>query len=115
MQVSGCRISVSQAFSPCCLSLPGLQNPVDALYHLQPLMFIGLFPLFQYNEGECSVGVPSSSSPQVFNLYTATNSMSQRCSVRSVFRETAEGGICCSASERSFLFPNSDSGHCEIM
>lgn len=29
----------------------GLQNPVDALYHLQPLMFIGLFPLFQYNEG----------------------------------------------------------------
>lgn len=29
----------------------GLQNPVDALYHIQPLMFIGLFPLFQYNEG----------------------------------------------------------------
>lgn len=31
---------------------PGLQNPVDAIYHLQPLMFLGLFPLFLYNEGE---------------------------------------------------------------
>ncbi|KAM8754455.1 solute carrier family 35 member C2-like isoform 1-T2 [Acanthopagrus schlegelii] len=29
----------------------GLQNPVDAIYHLQPLMFLGLFPLFLYNEG----------------------------------------------------------------
>ncbi|XP_056277947.1 solute carrier family 35 member C2 [Pseudoliparis swirei] len=29
----------------------GLQNPIDALYHLLPLMFIGLFPLFLYNEG----------------------------------------------------------------
>ncbi|XP_075882783.1 solute carrier family 35 member C2-like isoform X1 [Nelusetta ayraudi] len=29
----------------------GLQNPVDALYHLQPLMFLSLFPLYQYNEG----------------------------------------------------------------
>ncbi|XP_061696022.1 solute carrier family 35 member C2 [Syngnathoides biaculeatus] len=29
----------------------GLQNPVDAMYHLQPLMFLGLFPLFIYNEG----------------------------------------------------------------
>uniref|UniRef100_A0A3Q3X6C0 Solute carrier family 35 member C2 n=1 Tax=Mola mola TaxID=94237 RepID=A0A3Q3X6C0_MOLML len=29
----------------------GLQNPVDALYHLEPLMFLGLFPLYQYNEG----------------------------------------------------------------
>ncbi|KAM9785887.1 solute carrier family 35 member C2-like [Neosynchiropus ocellatus] len=28
----------------------GLQNPVDTLYHLQPLMFLGLFPLFLYNE-----------------------------------------------------------------
>ncbi|KAM6924696.1 solute carrier family 35 member C2-like [Xenentodon cancila] len=28
----------------------GLQNPVDAMYHLQPLMFLGLFPLFLYNE-----------------------------------------------------------------
>uniref|UniRef100_A0A3Q1FH39 Solute carrier family 35 member C2 n=1 Tax=Acanthochromis polyacanthus TaxID=80966 RepID=A0A3Q1FH39_9TELE len=24
----------------------GLQNPIDAMYHLQPLMFLGLFPLF---------------------------------------------------------------------
>ncbi|XP_018593153.2 solute carrier family 35 member C2 [Scleropages formosus] len=29
----------------------GLQNPVDTMYHLQPLMFIGLLPLFLYNEG----------------------------------------------------------------
>ncbi|XP_061758723.1 solute carrier family 35 member C2 isoform X1 [Nerophis ophidion] len=29
----------------------GLQNPVDAMYHLQPLMFLGLFPLFLVNEG----------------------------------------------------------------
>nr|XP_015220302.1 PREDICTED: solute carrier family 35 member C2 [Lepisosteus oculatus]XP_015220303.1 PREDICTED: solute carrier family 35 member C2 [Lepisosteus oculatus]XP_015220304.1 PREDICTED: solute carrier family 35 member C2 [Lepisosteus oculatus] len=29
----------------------GLQNPVDTMYHLQPLMLIGLFPLFLYNEG----------------------------------------------------------------
>ncbi|XP_048872831.1 solute carrier family 35 member C2 [Brienomyrus brachyistius] len=29
----------------------GLQNPVDTMYHLQPLMFMGLFPLFVYNEG----------------------------------------------------------------
>ncbi|MCJ8741635.1 hypothetical protein PDJAM_G00072910 [Pangasius djambal] len=29
----------------------GLQNPVDTMYHLQPLMFMGLFPLFMFNEG----------------------------------------------------------------
>lgn len=29
----------------------GLQNPIDAMYHLQPIMFLGLFPLFLYNEG----------------------------------------------------------------
>uniref|UniRef100_A0AAQ6ID77 Solute carrier family 35 member C2 n=1 Tax=Anabas testudineus TaxID=64144 RepID=A0AAQ6ID77_ANATE len=29
----------------------GLQNPIDTMYHLQPLMFLGLFPLFLYNEG----------------------------------------------------------------
>ncbi|XP_076840735.1 solute carrier family 35 member C2-like isoform X2 [Brachyhypopomus gauderio] len=29
----------------------GLQNPVDTMYHLQPLMFLGLFPLFVLNEG----------------------------------------------------------------
>ncbi|XP_032897922.1 solute carrier family 35 member C2 [Amblyraja radiata] len=29
----------------------GLQNPIDTMYHLQPLMFIGLFPLFVFNEG----------------------------------------------------------------
>uniref|UniRef100_A0A8B9KZI4 Collagen alpha-1(XX) chain n=1 Tax=Astyanax mexicanus TaxID=7994 RepID=A0A8B9KZI4_ASTMX len=29
----------------------GLQNPIDTMYHLQPLMFLGLFPLFVVNEG----------------------------------------------------------------
>ncbi|XP_069740902.1 solute carrier family 35 member C2 isoform X2 [Narcine bancroftii] len=29
----------------------GLQNPIDTMYHLQPLMFIGLFPLFMFSEG----------------------------------------------------------------
>uniref|UniRef100_A0A4W5NWJ0 Solute carrier family 35 member C2 n=1 Tax=Hucho hucho TaxID=62062 RepID=A0A4W5NWJ0_9TELE len=29
----------------------GLQNPIDTMYHLQPLMFIGLLPLFLFNEG----------------------------------------------------------------
>ncbi|CDQ72876.1 solute carrier family 35 member C2 [Oncorhynchus mykiss] len=29
----------------------GLQNPIDTMYHLQPLMFMGLFPLFLFNEG----------------------------------------------------------------
>lgn len=29
----------------------GLQNPIDTMYHLQPLMFLGLFPLYLYNEG----------------------------------------------------------------
>ncbi|CAL8369772.1 unnamed protein product [Lota lota] len=29
----------------------GLQNPVDTMYHLQPLMFLCLFPLFLFNEG----------------------------------------------------------------
>ncbi|XP_028264963.1 solute carrier family 35 member C2 [Parambassis ranga] len=29
----------------------GLQNPIDTVYHLQPLMFLCLFPLFLFNEG----------------------------------------------------------------
>ncbi|XP_035238123.1 solute carrier family 35 member C2 [Anguilla anguilla] len=29
----------------------GLQNPVDTMFHLQPVMFMGLLPLFLYNEG----------------------------------------------------------------
>ncbi|XP_026189124.1 solute carrier family 35 member C2 [Mastacembelus armatus] len=28
----------------------GLQNPIDTMYHLQPAMILGLFPLFLYNE-----------------------------------------------------------------
>ncbi|XP_053575586.1 solute carrier family 35 member C2 [Bombina bombina] len=29
----------------------GLQNPIDTMFHLQPVMFLGLFPLFLYIEG----------------------------------------------------------------
>lgn len=42
------------ALLPVPLPHAGLQNPVDALYHLQPLMFLSLFPLYQYNEGRGS-------------------------------------------------------------
>lgn len=31
--------------------LSGLQNPIDIMFHLQPLMFLGLFPLFAVFEG----------------------------------------------------------------
>lgn len=31
--------------------LSGLQNPIDITFHLQPLMFLGLFPLFVVAEG----------------------------------------------------------------
>lgn len=35
----------------------GLQNPIDTMFHLQPLMFLGLFPLFAIFEG--MLGRPS--------------------------------------------------------
>lgn len=35
----------------------GLQNPIDTMFHLQPLMFLGLFPLFAIFEG--TLGRPS--------------------------------------------------------
>lgn len=41
----------------------GLQNPIDTMYHLQPLMFMGLFPLFLYNEG-----VSLSTSEKLFRV-----------------------------------------------
>lgn len=41
----------------------GLQNPIDAMYHLQPLMFVGLFPLFLFNEG-----LSLSSSEKLFRV-----------------------------------------------
>lgn len=41
----------------------GLQNPIDAMFHLQPLMFLGLFPLFLYNEG-----LSVSSSSRLFRV-----------------------------------------------
>lgn len=34
----------------------GLQNPIDTMFHLQPLMFLGLFPLFAIFEG--TLGCP---------------------------------------------------------
>lgn len=38
------------AAHPCPHSA-GLQNPIDTMFHLQPLMFLGLFPLFAIFEG----------------------------------------------------------------
>ncbi|NXJ89711.1 S35C2 protein, partial [Corythaixoides concolor] len=35
----------------------GLQNPIDAMFHLQPLMFLGLFPLFAVFEGASPLSV----------------------------------------------------------
>ncbi|XP_038606089.1 solute carrier family 35 member C2 isoform X1 [Tachyglossus aculeatus] len=39
----------------------GLQNPIDTMFHLQPLMFLGLFPLFAAVEG-----LPLSTSRKLF-------------------------------------------------
>ncbi|KAM3617926.1 uncharacterized protein V6R79_012776 [Siganus canaliculatus] len=53
----------------------GLQNPIDAMYHLQPLMFLGLFPLFLYNEA-LSLGTSeklfrvTELSPLLYSLFT---------------------------------------------
>lgn len=53
----------------------GLQNPIDAMYHLQPLMFLGLFPLFLFNEG-LSLSTSdrlfrvSELSPLLYSLFT---------------------------------------------
>uniref|UniRef100_A0A674BJC4 Solute carrier family 35 member C2 n=1 Tax=Salmo trutta TaxID=8032 RepID=A0A674BJC4_SALTR len=41
----------------------GLQNPIDTMYHLQPLMFMGLLPLFLFNEG-----LSLSTSEKLFRL-----------------------------------------------
>ncbi|XP_054835849.1 solute carrier family 35 member C2 [Eublepharis macularius] len=42
----------------------GLQNPIDTMFHLQPLMFLGLFPLFAAIEG-----LPLSSSEKLFRFH----------------------------------------------
>ncbi|XP_030913943.1 solute carrier family 35 member C2 [Geospiza fortis] len=34
----------------------GLQNPIDIMFHLQPLMFLGLLPLFAVFEGKLFLG-----------------------------------------------------------
>ncbi|XP_053430615.1 solute carrier family 35 member C2 isoform X3 [Nycticebus coucang] len=36
----------------------GLQNPIDTMFHLQPLMFLGLFPLFAVFE-DATLSLPS--------------------------------------------------------
>ncbi|XP_072852635.2 solute carrier family 35 member C2 isoform X2 [Pogona vitticeps] len=41
----------------------GLQNPVDTMFHLQPAMFLGLFPLFVAFEG-----LPLSASEKLFRF-----------------------------------------------
>uniref|UniRef100_A0A3P9N8M6 Solute carrier family 35 member C2 n=1 Tax=Poecilia reticulata TaxID=8081 RepID=A0A3P9N8M6_POERE len=52
----------------------GLQNPIDTMYHLQPLMFLGLFPLFLYNEGDLSASEKlfrvTELSPLLYSLMT---------------------------------------------
>ncbi|OPJ85058.1 solute carrier family 35 member C2 [Patagioenas fasciata monilis] len=44
----------------------GLQNPIDIMFHLQPLMFLGLFPLFAVFEG-----LPLSISEKLFGFHEA--------------------------------------------
>ncbi|XP_064888104.1 solute carrier family 35 member C2 isoform X3 [Columba livia] len=44
----------------------GLQNPIDIMFHLQPLMFLGLFPLFAVFEG-----LPLSISEKLFGIHEA--------------------------------------------
>ncbi|KFO86103.1 Solute carrier family 35 member C2, partial [Buceros rhinoceros silvestris] len=44
----------------------GLQNPIDIMFHLQPLMFLGLFPLFVVFEG-----LPLSISEKLFHFHEA--------------------------------------------
>ncbi|XP_074928239.1 solute carrier family 35 member C2 isoform X1 [Chelonoidis abingdonii] len=44
----------------------GLQNPIDTMFHLQPLMFLGLFPLFAVFEG-----LPLSTSEKLFRFHEA--------------------------------------------
>ncbi|NXT56810.1 S35C2 protein, partial [Pluvianellus socialis] len=44
----------------------GLQNPIDIMFHLQPLMFLGLLPLFAVFEG-----LPMSVSEKLFRFHEA--------------------------------------------
>ncbi|KAM8996445.1 LOW QUALITY PROTEIN: solute carrier family 35 member C2, partial [Ara ararauna] len=44
----------------------GLQNPIDIIFDLQPLMFLGLFPLFVVSEG-----LPLSISEKLFHFHEA--------------------------------------------
>ncbi|XP_042318119.1 solute carrier family 35 member C2 isoform X1 [Sceloporus undulatus] len=44
----------------------GLQNPIDTMFHLQPAMFLGLFPLFAVIEG-----LPLSTSEKLVRFHEA--------------------------------------------
>ncbi|KAG8534755.1 hypothetical protein GDO81_018635 [Engystomops pustulosus] len=48
---TSCSLLVQWLLIPACYLL-GLQNPIDTMFHLQPLMFLSLFPLFVGIEGE---------------------------------------------------------------
>uniref|UniRef100_A0A3Q3IYM0 Sugar phosphate transporter domain-containing protein n=1 Tax=Monopterus albus TaxID=43700 RepID=A0A3Q3IYM0_MONAL len=65
----------------------GLQNPVDTMYHLQPLMFLDLFPLFLYNEGEINsyVIILSSSLCCHSSLVTTLNSVALIMTVQFIY------------------------------
>lgn len=55
----------------CVLFLPlGLQNPIDTMFHLQPLMFLSLFPLFVSIEG-----LHMSTSQQLFRYHDINESL----------------------------------------
>ncbi|XP_019629456.1 PREDICTED: solute carrier family 35 member C2-like isoform X1 [Branchiostoma belcheri] len=43
----------------------GLHNPIDVIYHLTPVMMVGLFPLMVYNEG-----LPISLEEQLFRYHS---------------------------------------------
>jgi solute carrier family 35 protein C2 len=45
----------------------GLQNPIDTMFHLQPLMFLGLFPLFAVFEGTLDCPPQGPSAQQIPN------------------------------------------------
>lgn len=59
MSRDGANKSSGTSVIPCLVAacsvidspLSGLQNPIDIMFHLQPLMFLGLFPLFLVFEG----------------------------------------------------------------
>uniref|UniRef100_A0A096NX15 Solute carrier family 35 member C2 n=2 Tax=Cercopithecinae TaxID=9528 RepID=A0A096NX15_PAPAN len=68
----------------------GLQNPIDTMFHLQPLMFLGLFPLFAVFEGVGNQG-----------LFQDAGVIKQ---VRKAFLAVVLEGLHLSTSEKIFRF-----------